>query len=245
MKKLILVLNDHAKVGKSSFSAALNGYLKSQRVKTRFVAIVGNEEGDSSSARYDSTWNIIEENKIKQLFKWLERYDAVICDVESGYSPAFIDLYESEDLDVVLGEMDIELTVVIPEVEEAECHEELISLSESFADHADYVVARIPMDEFRTSLEAWEDSRASKTMDYMGAIVLEIPRVTDPVHEMLENEAITLPEALSVNSDDLSEELAEAIDEWFTDFTYVVEEAADYLLPETRTRRGFKVAVNQ
>src|SRR5262249_53482168 len=156
-------------------------------------------------------------------------------DVESGYSPALIDLYESEDLDVELGEMDVELTVVIPEVEEAECHEELVSLADSFADNADYVVARIPMDEFRTSLEAWEDSRASRMMDYMGAIVLEIPRVTDPVHEMLETEDLSLAQALSPSVGDLPESVSESIGEWVTEFNYVVEEAADYLLPETRS----------
>lgn len=246
MKKLIFVINDHAKVGKSSLSAALHGYLKDQSFNSHFVGIVGNEELDTTGANYDATWNIIDDNNIDTLFRWLDKYDAVICDVETGDSAALFDLYESEDLDVVLGELDVELTVVTPDVEEAECHQELLEIAEFFSDNADYIVARIPLDEFSSSLEAWEDSEACKVMDYMGAYVIEIPRLTDPVHDLLEQYGIALPEALSMDLDDMEEDLAKAIRKWTSKFEHEIAEGADFLHPESPTgRRGFKIAVGE
>lgn len=246
MKKLIFVINDHAKVGKSSFSAALNTYLKDQGFNSHFIGVVSNEELANQGANYDRTWNIVEDNNVNTLFKWLDKYDAVVCDVETGDSAALCDLYESEDLDVVLGELDVELTVVTPEVEEAECHQELLEIAELFSDNADYVVARIPLDEFSSSLESWEDSQAAKVMDYMGAVVIEVPRITDPVHDLLYQDEISLAQALSTDLDDLSEELATALTRWHNKFEHEVAEAADYLHPEDMGRkRGLKIAVGQ
>jgi len=246
MKKLIFVINDHAKVGKSSLSAALHGYLKDQNFKSHFVGIVGNEELDTTGANYDETWNIIDDNNIDTMFGWLEKYEAVVCDVETGDSAALFDLYESEDLDVVLGELDVELTIVTPDVEEAECHQELLEIADFFSDNADYIVARIPLDEFSSSLEAWEDSEACKVMDYMGAYVIEIPRLTDPVHDMLDHYEIAFPEALSMDQDDMEEELANAINKWSLKFEHEIAESADFLHPETPGgRKGFKIAVGE
>ena len=245
MKKIIFVMNDHAEVGKTCTSAALNCYLKAQGVNAIYIAAIGNlDDPDAvNAASYDTVWNVIEDNDINLLFGWAEQHDVVLCDVESGNSAALIDLYEKEDLDVVLSEMNIDLTIVTPEVEEGECHEEILRLSDIFSDNADYIVPRIPLDEFRSSLEAWEDSDASNTMDYLGAAVLEMPRVTDAMQELLEDNGWTVCNAME-HIYNLPEEFTGSFVSWKKDFDRQMEEGVDYILPSA-SRRAFKIAVGQ
>tara|TARA_R110002096_G_scaffold114770_10_gene248844 strand:- start:15690 stop:16424 length:735 start_codon:yes stop_codon:yes gene_type:complete len=242
MKKLILVINDHAEVGKTSTSSALAGYLKSQGIKSTYVGIVGNSgESGADEANYDATWNIIEDSKLKRLYGFFEGVDAVVFDVETGNSAAFVDLYEKHDLDMELGEMDIDLTIVTPEVEEAACHEELIHLTDIFSDKADYIVARVPLDEFSSRLEAWEDSEASDVMDYLGAAVVEIPRVTDDMQETLDSHGLSIANAISGSIDVLPDTVAEVMEAWKRDFNLHIEEAVDFL-HAGYGRRGLKLA---
>lgn len=245
MKKLILVINDHAEVGKTSTSAALAGYLKTQGINSTYVGIVGNTgETDAEVVNYDTTWNIIEDSKLKRLYSFFDDADAVVFDVETGNSAAFIDLYEKHDLDMELGEMDIDLTIVTPEVEEAACHEELIHLTDIFSDKADYIVARVPLDEFSSRLEAWEDSEVSNVMDYLGAAVVEIPRVTDYMQETLESHGLSIANATSESIDVLPDAVSEVMEDWKRDFNLHIEEAVDFL-HAGYGRRGLKLAVGQ
>ena len=245
MKKLILVINDHAEVGKTSTSAALHGYLKAQGINTAYIGIVGNNgDIDADEVNYDATWNVIEDNKLKRLYSFFDNYDAVVFDVETECSAAFVDLYEKHDLDVELGEMDIDLTVVTPEVEEAACHEELIHLADIFSDKADYIVARVPLDEFSSSLEAWEDSEACNVMDYLGAVVIEVPRVTDAMQETLEAHGLNIPSAVVDSIDEMPDDVAEMMEDWRREFNLQIEEATDYL-HAGYGRRGLKLAVGE
>ncbi len=245
MKKLILVINDHAEVGKTSTSAALHGYLQAQGISSTYVGLVGDlDASGSSEVNYDSTWNIIENSKIKQLYRYTDQYDAVVCDVETGNSAAFVDLYEKHDLDVELSEMDIDLTIVTPEVEEAACHEELVYLTDIFSDKADYIVARVPLDEFSSRLEAWEDSEACNVMDYLGAAVVEIPRVTDAMQEIIEAHGLSLASAIGSQASELPEAVAETLEGWHREFNLHIGEAADYL-HAGYGRRGLKLAVGE
>ena len=245
MKKLILVINDHAEVGKTSTSAALHGYMKAQGMNSAYIGIVGNHgEIDADDVNYDATWNVIEDNKLKRLYSFFDTYDAVVFDVETETSAAFVDLYEKHDLDVELGEMDIDLTIVTPEVEEAACHEELIHLTDIFSDNADYIMARVPLDEFSSRLEAWEDSEACDVMDYLGAVVIEMPRVTDSMQETLEAHGLSIPCAVSEQLEELPDSVAEAMESWRREFNLQIEEAADYL-HAGYGRRGLKIAVGE
>ncbi len=245
MKKLILVINDHAEVGKTSTSAALHGYLKAQGINSAYIGIIGgHDEIDADAVNYDATWNIIEDSKLKRLYGYFDTYDAVVFDVETGNSAAFVDLYEKHDLDMELGEMDIDLTIVAPEVEEGACHEELIHVTDIFSDKADYIVARVPLDEFSSSLEAWEDSEACNTMEYLGAVVIEVPRVTDAMQETLDAHGLNIACATGEQLEDLPDAVAEVMEDWKREFSLQLEEASDYL-HAGYGRRGLKLAVGE
>ncbi|MEM0969250.1 MAG: hypothetical protein AAGJ31_07880 [Verrucomicrobiota bacterium] len=238
MKKLILVINDHEEVGKTSFSAALVHFLRSHETDVTYLSIIGEEDHDSKVGEpsYDGTWNIIQDNKVDHLFDWCEKGDALVCDVQSGYADAVMEMYESEDLDIVLREEGLELTVVTPQVDEAICNEEIGQIADRMADHAYYVVPRIPVDEFGSYLESWEDSEASTALDYLGAVVLEVPRVTDFMQEVIEGNELSLVEALGLSSKELPEEVDSVMTGWRRDFDHQMEEAFDFLIPHVRQR---------
>lgn len=243
MKKILFVINDHPEVGKSSVSAAIRGYLNDQGFNTSLVAVtVGPDDlSEDRPPIHDHVWDLAKEKRAKKLLGWAEKHDVVVCDVETGAAPALIEMYQKYDLDLDFSEMDIELTIVAPEVEEADCHEEICNLRDAFSDHADYVVARVPRDEFGSSLEAWEDCEAFEEMAYMGAVIVEIPRVTDSVSDRLEEHELSTAVGLATAEEDLPEELAGMIRDWRRRFRIQMDDAADYLHPAA-SRRGLHLA---
>ncbi|MEM7015697.1 MAG: hypothetical protein AAF585_29910, partial [Verrucomicrobiota bacterium] len=112
--------------------------------------------------------------------------------------------------------------------------------TEAFSDHADYIVARTPLDEFTSHLEAWEDSDACEELAYLGAFVVEVPRLTDVMQDGLEEAGVSAAEGVNALSE-LPEELGEMLAEWHETFRFEMEVAADFLHP-ARSRRGLPMA---
>ncbi len=233
-------MNDHAEVGKTSFASALITHLREQEFRSAFIAVVGDEDERNRDAAYTGTWNLLSDHNIKRLIGWTKKNDVVVCDVQTGYAEALMELHEKVDLDLELGELDIELTIIIPQVDEADCNEAILEIAQTIGDKAYYVVARIPVDEFSTSLEAWEDSRASRAMDSLGAIVLEVPRVTDPIAKQIDAEGMSLVAAMGMSPDDFRGELRQSMRQWWRALERELEEASDFLYPEIETRHGFR-----
>lgn len=244
MKKLIFVMNDHAEVGKTTFSSALVRAIKAQDIHTGYLSIVGEEDSSpsSKSPKYNGTWNIIDDNDVNVLFKWCRKFDALVCDVQSGYADAVMELYEAEDLDLVLGEKDIELVIATPQIDEAACNEEIALIADRISDNAYYVVPRVPVDKFESYLQSWEDSDAAAALDYLGAELMDVPRVTDAMQEILDNNGVTLITAIDRNPDTLPDSVASIMRDWHRAFQRQLEDSLDYLLPEVRSRHGFKRA---
>lgn len=243
MKKLIFVMNDHAGAGKSCFSSALVRAIRAQdkELSVGHLAIIGDEDPvPSKSPKYNGVWNIIDDNDVGVLFKWCRKYDALICDVQSGYADTVMELYESEDLDLVLGEKDIELVIATPQIDEAACNEEIALIAERINDNAYYVVPRIPVDEFSSYLQSWEDSNASSVLDYLGAQLVDVPRLNDHVQQTIASAGLTLVTAIDRNPDSLPGELSGLMKDWHRAFERQLEDALDFLLPEVRGRHGFK-----
>lgn len=244
MKKLILVINDHAEVGKTSVAAAVRGYLRDHEgFDTHLVNIVVGDDPDRAAAPriHDEIWDIAGVRKATKLLKMAEKHEVVILDVDSGNANELVEIYHRNDLDLELSDLDIDLTIIAPEIEEGECHEELCNLSSAFSGHADYIVARVPHDEFNSALEAWEESDAYEEMAYLGAIVVEVPRLTDSIQDRLEEAEIEIPEALAADLEQLPEEISKMIADWRRRFRIEIEDAADYLHP-ARSRRGLHLA---
>lgn len=243
MKKIILVMNDHAEVGKTCFSSALVRAIRAQDISTGYLSIIGEEDSSSApSPKYNGTWNIIDDNDVNVLFKWCKKYDALVCDVQSGYADTVMDMYESEDLDLVLGDKDIELVIVTPQIDEAACNEEIAIIADRISDNAYYVVARIPVDEFGSFLQSWEDSDAASALDYLGAQLVEVPRLTDHIQQALTAHGLSLISAIDRNPESLPADVGAMMKEWHRALERQIEESLDYLLPDVSGRHGFKRA---
>ncbi len=240
MKRILFVMNDHQEVGKTSFATALSTHLRRQGHRTALVAVVGDNDDRDRNAKYNGTWNILDENNIKRLLGWTKKNDVIVCDVQTGYAEALMELHESIDMDLELGELDIEVTIVAPQVDEADCNECILEICRTLGDKAYYVIPRIPKDEFASSLESWDDSRACRAVDSLGAVMMEVPRITDAARQLLESEDISLVEALAVEPEELPGDLGRYMRRWWREFDRQIEEAADYLEPEVVTRHGFR-----
>ncbi len=237
MKKILFVINDYAEVGKTTFSAALTTFLRDQGHQCGYLAIVGEDSSSESlNGYYDGVWDVVEQNDSQHLFDWSERFDVLVCDVQSGNSGGLFDLFESSDIFLDLGDIDTEVTVITPDVEEEDCHQEIADIAEHFSDHVYYIVPRIPIDEFRSSLQAWEDSEACQVMDYLGAEVIEVPRLTDAMQELIESLELTTVDAMILSEDELPVEAVPTMKRWRRDFERQLEECLEYLLPAQSAR---------
>lgn len=240
MKRILFVMNDHEEVGKTSFATALTAHLRRQGHRTALVAVLGDDEDRDRNAKYNGTWNILDENNIKRLLNWTKKNDVIVCDVQTGYAEALMELHESIDMDLELGELDIEVTVVAPQVDEADCNECIWEISRTLGDKVYYVIPRIPKDEFASSLESWDDSRACRAVDALGAVEVEVPRITDAIRKLMECEDLSIVELMAAEPDELAGDLGRYMRRWWREFDRQIEEATDYIEPEVVTRHGFR-----
>ncbi len=192
MKKLIVVVNDLERSGKSALARVLSHHLKSEEVKHLLVT---SNEMDMTDSFPGEFWDLEDQFEVSQLIAAIDRHDAVILDVHSGAARNWGDLFESEDLENLLAEIDAEMTLVIPDTRSERCNEEICDLAEIFSDQADYVIAHLPGDK-RSEIK-WKGSPAEKAIRYLGASEIEVPGLSDELRTALENAGIDLPEALN------------------------------------------------
>ena len=192
MKKLIVVVNDLERSGKSALARALSHHLKSEEIKHLLVT---SNEMDMTDSFPGEFWDLEDQFEVSLLIAAIDRHDAVILDVHTGAARNWGDLFESEDLENLLAELDAEMTLVIPNTRGERCNEEICDLTEIFADQANYVIAHLPGDK-RTEIK-WKASPAEKAIRYLGATEVEIPGLSAELRTALDNAGMELPEALN------------------------------------------------
>jgi hypothetical protein len=192
MKKLIVVVNDLERSGNSALARAISHHLKSEEVKHLLVT---SNEMDMTDSFPGDFWDLEDQFEVSQLIAAIDRHDAVVLDVHSGAARNWADLFEAEDLENLLAELDAEMTLVIPDTRGERCNEEICDLAEIFADQADYVVAHLPGDK-RNEVK-WKGSPAEKAIRYLGATEVDLPGIPDEFRTALDNAGIDLAEALN------------------------------------------------
>lgn len=192
MKKLIVVVNDLERSGKSTLARALSRHLRSEEVKHLLVT---SNEMDMTDSFPGEFWDLEDQFEVSQLISAIDRNDAVIVDVHSGAARNWADFFDSEDLENLLAEIDAEMTVVIPDTRSERCNEEICDLAELFSDQANYVIAHLPGDK-RNEIK-WKGSPAEKAIRYLGASEVEVPGLSDELRTALANADLELPEALN------------------------------------------------
>lgn len=228
MKKLLVVLNDLEGSGKSTLAFTLSHFLKENEISHSLIL---GDESDIEAGLGSEYWDIEDEIEMSQLIRALDRSDAVVVDVASGAARNWGEFCESEELDNVLSEMDVEMTLIIPEHLSERCHEEIVDLAEIFSDQADYVIAHLPLEARGSKEEKWKGGYAAKAVNYLGALEISLPGISADLATALESAGQTLPQALG-NMENLPRFLEVQVSEWREQAALACQRAGDYLIPE-------------
>ncbi|NNE92548.1 MAG: hypothetical protein HKN23_12950 [Verrucomicrobiales bacterium] len=228
MKKLIVVANDLEGSGKSTLARALNKHLTDQEIRTLLVT---SDERDVDESFPGDYWDFDDELELSQLIHALDRHDAVILDVQSGMARVWADFCAEEELDTLLGEMDVEMSVVIPVNSSERSNEEMADIADLFADQADYVVAHMPMEPQRSKEIQWKGSEAAKAVKYLGAFEINVPQIETDLETALGSAELTLPQALD-RLTEVPRFLEVEACQWLEQVSGEVHTADDYLVPE-------------
>jgi len=227
MKKLIVVVNDLERSGKSALARTLSHHLKSQEIKHLLVT---SNEMDMTDSFPGEFWDLEDQFDVSQLIGAIDSHSAVILDVHSGGARNWGDFFEAEDLENLLAELDAETTLIIPDTRSERCNEEICDLTEIFADQADYVVAHLPGDP-RNEVK-WKGSLADKAIRYIGAGTVDIPGISDDLRTALNNAGIDFAEALN-NPSALPRFAEVQLSQWLERASSCLDVANEYLIPDS------------
>jgi hypothetical protein len=226
MKKLIVVVNDLERSGKSSTARAITHHLNELEVNHLLVT---SNEMDMTDSFGGEFWDLEDQFEISQLIGALDSHDAVVVDIHTGAARNFGEFCENEELENLLAELDTEMTLVIPNNQSERCNEEITDLAEIFADQADYVIAHLPADE-RTQVP-WKKSPAEKAIRYLGAAQVDIPGLSDDLLTAMENTEVEFAEALN-NPSGLPRFAEVQITQWLEKTSEALSVGREYLVPE-------------
>jgi hypothetical protein len=227
MKKLIVVVNDLERSGKSALARTLSHHLKSQEIKHLLVT---SNEMDMTDSFPGEFWDLEDQFDVSQLIGAIDSHSAVILDVHSGGARNWGDFFEAEDLENLLAELDAEMTLVIPDTRSERCNEEICDLTEIFADQADYVIAHLPGDS-RNEVK-WKGSLADKAIRYLGAGTVDIPGISDDLRTALDNAGIDFTEALN-NPSELPRFAEVQLTQWIDRASSCLSAGNEYLIPDS------------
>jgi len=217
MKKLIVVVNDLERSGKSAVARTLSHHLASQEVKHLLVT---SNELDMTDSFPGEFWDLEDQFDLSQLISAIDKNSAVILDVHSGGARNWGEFFEAEDLENLLAEIDAEMTLVIPDTRSERCNEEICDLTEIFADQADYVIARLPGD-VKNEVK-WKGSLADKA---------ELPGISDDLRTALDNAGLDLVEALNQPAE-LPRFAEVQLSQWLERASSCLDGGSEYLVPD-------------
>ena len=193
MKKLVVVANDLETSGKSTVARAIARHLGDQEIQYSFVT---SDEQDVDDFFEGDYWDLNEEIELSELIHALDRNEAVILDVQSGMARVWADFCEEQELDILLSEMDVEMSLVIPTNASERSNEEVADLAQMFSDQADYVIAHTSMEAQGSREIAWKGSEAAKAVKYLGAMEINVPEVDSDLATALESSELELGSAI-------------------------------------------------
>ncbi len=226
MKKLIVIVNDLERSGKSALARAISHHLT--ELDLRHLMVTSNEM-DMTDSFKGEFWDLEDQFDVSQLISAIDRNQAVILDVHTGAARSWGEFCAAEELENLLAELDAEMTMVMPYNQSERSNEELTDLTEIFADQADYVVAHTQGDE-RTEVK-WKGSLAEKAARYLGAAQVNVPALSGDLQTALKNADIDFAEAL--NKPSALPRFAEVqVAQWIESMSDALTTGHDYLIPE-------------
>lgn len=221
MKKLILIQNDYPGTGKSTLSLCLTRHLEQYGVDHRLLSLV--EEGASASPG-----SIVLDPESLTPRSFLSHVDAsaiTILEVGTGLGEFFNTFYQGHEIENILNEIGVAITVVLPVTADRESFDSVTQAAEVFSDNAEYLIAHLVTSSYDEDDKIWDTSYAARVMDMFEAVELHIPEIT--FHSELSAERMSLDEALQC--DDAEERLGKEYTKWHRRVMGQVDSARGYL----------------
>ncbi|MBE7497544.1 MAG: hypothetical protein HS117_21575 [Verrucomicrobiaceae bacterium] len=174
MKKLILIQNDYPGTGKSTLSLCLQRYLNEYGVEHRLLHLA--EEGATPTP--GATPLEADSLTPRQFLASVDSAPITIVEVASGLGEYFNQFYQSSELDTILYEAGVAVTVVLPVTADRESFDSVTQAAEVYSDNAEYLIAHLVTSSYDEDDKIWDTSYAARVMDMFEAVELHIPEIT-------------------------------------------------------------------
>lgn len=221
MKKLILIQNDYPGTGKSTLALCFHRYLQQYGVSHQLLSLTE----EDSPAQPGSTALDVSSLTPRDFLDHVDASPLTILDVGTGLGEFFNKFYQAAELDQVLHEAEVAVSVVLPVTADRESFDSVIEAAEVFSDNAEYLIAHLVTSCYDEDDKVWDTSYAARVMDMFEAVELHIPEIT--FHLELNNERMSLDHALQQG--DVEERLGKEYTKWNRRVTGQVDSARQYL----------------
>lgn len=221
MKKLILLQNDYPGTGKSTLALCFQRYLEQYGVAHQLISLT--EEGVPASPGAIG----LDASSLTPagFFEQVDSAALTILEIGTGLGEYFNKFYQSSEMEQLLSEAGIAVSVVLPVTADRESFDSVIEAAESYSDNAEYLIAHLVTSCYDEDDKAWDTSYAARVMDMFEAVELHIPEITFQVE--LSTERMTLDTALQIS--DAEERLGKEYTKWHRRVMGQVDSARQYL----------------
>jgi hypothetical protein len=221
MKKLIILQNDYPGTGKSTLSLCLTRHLAEYGVDHRLLNLI---EDDASSTPGSIALDC-DSLTPRSLFSHIDAAGVTILEVGTGLAEFFNTFYQEHELENVLNEAGVAVTVVLPVTADRESFDSVTQAAEVYSDNAEYLIAHLVTSSYDEDDKVWDTSYAARVMDMFEAVELHIPEIT--FHLELSLEHMSLDDALQCA--DAEERLGKEYGKWHRRVMGQVDSARSYL----------------
>jgi hypothetical protein len=148
-------------------------------------------------------------------------------EIETGLADYFATFYQHNELENVLAEVGVQLSVVLPVTSEPDTFESVIRAAEVYSDTAEYTIAHLVTGSYDDDDSTWDRSYAARVMDMFEAVELYIPEIGFQLEMDLRAHHIELPDALA--EPDAGELFGRDFTQWLSRSNSQVDGARQYL----------------
>lgn len=221
MKKLILIQNDYPGTGKSTLALCFQRYLEQYGVAHQLLSLT--EEGVSSTP--GGIPLDVGSLTPDEFFGRVDAEALTILEIGTGLGEFFNKFYQGSEMDQLLSEAGIAVSVVLPVTADRESFDSVIDAAEVYSDNAEYLIAHLVTSCYDEDDKVWDTSYAARVMDMFEAVELHIPEIS--FHAELSAERMTLDNALQTT--DAEERLGKEYTKWHRRVMGQVDSARQYL----------------
>lgn len=225
MKKLIILQNDYPSTGKSTLARCFSHYLNQYGVSHQFKTLVEETAEDEDDQLLDST-----RLTPRSFLELLDSCPITMLEVSTGLGEFFSKFYQNHEMDQVLQDADIALSVVLPVTSESDSFDSVIEAAEVYSDNAEYLIAHLITSSYEDDDKVWDRSYAARVMDMFEAVELHIPEIGFQIEMELRAQHKDLAEAIL--EPDAAHSYGKDFTKWHNRVMGQIESARQYLFGE-------------